>query len=101
VLRPFGVFGVIGPFNFPVALVTGMSAGALVAGNTIVLKPSEHAPWSGALVAEAFAAAELPPGVVNVVHGGPETGEALARAAIDGVVFTGSAEVGRSLTQRF
>src|SRR3954454_24945311 len=101
VLRPFGVFGVIGPFNFPVALVTGMSAGALVAGNTIVLKPSEHAPWSGALVAEAFAAAELPPGVVNVVHVWPETGEALARAAIDGVVFTGSAEVGRSLTQRF
>jgi 1-pyrroline-5-carboxylate dehydrogenase len=101
VLRPFGVFGVIGPFNFPVALVTGMSAGALVAGNTIVLKPSEHAPWSGALVAEAFAAAELPPGVVNVVHGGPETGEALARAAIDGVVFTGSAEVGRALTRRF
>ena len=101
VLRPFGVFGVIGPFNFPVALVTGMSAGALVAGNTIVLKPSEHAPWSGALVAEAFAAAELPPGVVNVVHGGPATGEALAAGAIDGVVFTGSAEVGRGLTRRF
>jgi 1-pyrroline-5-carboxylate dehydrogenase len=101
VLRPFGVFGVIGPFNFPVALVTGMSAGALVAGNTIVLKPSEHAPWSGALVAEAFAAAGLPDGVVNVVHGGPATGEALAESAIDGVVFTGSAEVGRSLTRRF
>ena len=101
VLRPFGVFGVIGPFNFPVALVTGMSAGALVAGNTIVLKPSEHAPWSGALVAEAFAAAELPPGVVNVVHGGPATGEALAAGAIDGVVFTGSAEVGRGLTRRY
>jgi 1-pyrroline-5-carboxylate dehydrogenase len=101
VLRPFGVFGVIGPFNFPVALVTGMSAGALVAGNAIVLKPSEHAPWSGALVAEAFTAAGLPDGVVNVVHGGPATGEALAESAIDGVVFTGSAEVGRSLTRRF
>ena len=95
VLRPFGVFGVIGPFNFPVALVTGMSAGALVAGNTIVLKPSEHAPWSGALVAGAFTAGGLPDGVV---HGGPATGEALAASAIDGVVFTGSAEVGRSLT---
>jgi 1-pyrroline-5-carboxylate dehydrogenase len=101
VLRPFGVFGVIGPFNFPVALVTGMSAGALVAGNTIVLKPSEHAPWSGALVAEAFAAGGLPDGVVNLVHGGPATGEALAASAIDGVVFTGSAEVGRSLTRHF
>ena len=65
VLRPFGVFGVIGPFNFPVALVTGMTAGALVAGNTVVLKPSEHAPRSGALVAEAFAAAGLPEGVVE------------------------------------
>src|SRR3954454_6024485 len=99
VLRPFGVFGVIGPFNFPVALVTGMSVGALVAGNTIVLKPSEHAPWSGALVADAFVRGGLPPGVVNVVHGGPGAGAALAASAIDGVVFTGSAEVGRELVR--
>jgi 1-pyrroline-5-carboxylate dehydrogenase len=97
VLRPFGVFGVIGPFNFPVALVTGMSAGALVAGNTVVIKPSEHAPWSGALVGEAFARAGLPAGVVNVVHGGPATGIALATSAIDGVVFTGSAEAGHAI----
>src|SRR3954454_5881878 len=101
VLRPFGVFGVIGPFNFPVALVTGMSAGALVAGNTVVIKPSKHAPWSGALVGEAFARAGLPAGVVNVVHGGPQTGEALAGSDIDGVVFTGSAEVGRELARSF
>src|SRR3954452_23176249 len=101
VLRPFGVFGVIGPFNFPVALVTGMTAGALVAGNAVVLKPSEQAPWSGALVAEAFAQGGVPPGVVGLVHGGEGTGAALARAAIDGVVFTGSAEVGRALTRRF
>jgi 1-pyrroline-5-carboxylate dehydrogenase len=101
VLRPFGVFGVIGPFNFPVALVTGMSAGALVAGNTVVIKPSEHAPWSGALVGEAFADAGLPAGVVNVVHGGPHTGETLAGSEIDGVVFTGSAEVGRELARSF
>jgi 1-pyrroline-5-carboxylate dehydrogenase len=101
VLRPFGVFGVIGPFNFPVALVTGMSAGALIAGNAVVLKPSEHAPWSGALVGEAFARAGLPPGVVNVIHGGPATGATLAASAIDGVVFTGSAEVGRDLARSF
>jgi 1-pyrroline-5-carboxylate dehydrogenase len=101
VLRPFGVFGVIGPFNFPVALVTGMAAGALVAGNTVVLKPSEQTPLSGALVGEAFAAAGLPAGVVGLVHGGGETGRALAEAAIDGVVFTGSAEVGRALGRRF
>jgi 1-pyrroline-5-carboxylate dehydrogenase len=101
VLRPFGVFGVIGPFNFPVALVTGMAAGALVAGNTVVIKPSEQTPLSGALVAEAFAAAGLPDGVVGLVHGGAETGRALAEGAIDGVVFTGSAAVGRALGQRF
>jgi 1-pyrroline-5-carboxylate dehydrogenase len=96
VLRPFGVFGVIGPFNFPVALLTGMAAGALVAGNTVVLKPSEHAPRSGALVGAALA--ELP---AAIVHGGDETGRALAEAALDGVVFTGSAEVGRALGRRF
>jgi 1-pyrroline-5-carboxylate dehydrogenase len=101
VLRPFGVFGVIGPFNFPVALVTGMTAGALVAGNTVVIKPSEQTPLSGALVGECFAAAGLPEGVVNVIHGGSETGRALAGGAIDGVVFTGSAEVGRALGRRF
>ncbi len=95
------MFGVIGPFNFPVALVTGMSAGALVAGNTVVIKPSEHAPWSRALVGDAFARAGLPAGVVNVVQGGPATGVALATSAIDGVVFTGSAEVGRELARSF
>jgi 1-pyrroline-5-carboxylate dehydrogenase len=101
VLRPFGVFGVIGPFNFPVALVTGMSAGALVAGNAVVIKPSEQTPLAGALVGEAFAAADLPEGLVSVVHGGPATGSALAAGAIDGVVFTGSAEVGRALGRQF
>jgi 1-pyrroline-5-carboxylate dehydrogenase len=101
VLRPFGLFGVIGPFNFPVALVTGMAAGALVAGNTVVLKPSEQTPLSGALVGEAFAAAGLPEGVVGLVHGGSETGRTLAEGALDGVVFTGSAEVGRTLGRRF
>jgi 1-pyrroline-5-carboxylate dehydrogenase len=101
VLRPFGVFGVVGPFNFPVALVTGMAAGALVAGNTVVIKPSEQTPRSGALVGEALASAGLPEGVVGLVQGGSETGRALAEGAIDGIVFTGSAEVGRALGKRF
>jgi 1-pyrroline-5-carboxylate dehydrogenase len=101
VLRPYGVFAVIGPFNFPVALVTGMTSGALVAGNTVVLKPSEQTPLSGALVGEAFAAAGLPEGVVGLVHGGAETGRELAEGPIDGVVFTGSAAVGRALGRRF
>ncbi len=101
ILRPFGVFGVIGPFNFPVALVVGMASGALVAGNTVVIKPSEQTPRCGALIGECFAAAGLPDGVVALVHGGEETGRALAEGAVDGVVFTGSAEVGRALGRRF
>jgi 1-pyrroline-5-carboxylate dehydrogenase len=100
VLRPYGVFGVIAPFNFPVALAVNMAAGALVAGNTIVLKPAEETPRSGSLVGEVFTEGGLPPGVVNVVEGGPETGAALAESDVDGIVFTGSAEVGRALARR-
>ena len=61
ILRPYGVFGVIAPFNFPLALTVGMAAAALLAGNTVVVKPSEEAPWTGALLAEALLAGELPP----------------------------------------
>jgi 1-pyrroline-5-carboxylate dehydrogenase len=95
VLKPFGVFGVIGPFNFPFALCTGMASAALLGGNTVVLKPSEEAVRSGAVLAELFDV--LPHGVLNVVHGGPATGRALVEADVDGIAFTGSAEVGRSI----
>lgn len=95
ILRPYGVFGVISPFNFPFALTTGMAAAALIAGNTVVVKPSEEAPWTAALLGEAVQAGELPDGVFNLVHGGPETGRALVESAVDGIAFTGSAEVGR------
>jgi 1-pyrroline-5-carboxylate dehydrogenase len=98
VLRPYGVFGVIGPFNFPAALCTGMAAGALVAGNTVVLKPPEEAPWTGALLGDALEV--LPAGVANVVHGGPETGRDLVESGVDGIAFTGSAEVGRAIVRR-
>lgn len=98
VLKPYGVFGVIGPFNFPVALCVGMSAGALVAGNAVVLKPSEEAPRSGALLGEIFAG--LPPGVFDVVLGGPSTGTALVESTVDGIAFTGSAQVGRAIVRR-
>jgi 1-pyrroline-5-carboxylate dehydrogenase len=99
VLRPYGVFGVISPFNFPLALAVGMSAAALLAGNAVVLKPSEEAPWTGALLAQALLAGGLPPGVFNLVHGGPATGRALVRAPVDGIAFTGSAEVGREIAR--
>jgi 1-pyrroline-5-carboxylate dehydrogenase len=99
-LRPYGVFGVIGPFNFPFALCIGMSSAAMVAGNSVVLKPSEEAPWSAAKIAEAMNAGGVPAGVFNLVQGGPAAGEALVDAPVDGIAFTGSAEVGRAIAKR-
>ncbi len=91
VLRPYGVFGVIAPFNFPVALAVGMMSAALVAGNTVVFKPSDAAGLTGRLVVEALVAGGLPDGVLNLVFGASETGQALANhPRIDGFAFTGS-----------
>ncbi len=100
VLRPYGVFGVIAPFNFPVALAAGMSSAAMAAGNTVVLKPSEEAPRSGDALARCYLDAGLPGGVFGLVHGGPATGAALSDARVDGLAFTGSAEVGRELGRK-
>jgi 1-pyrroline-5-carboxylate dehydrogenase len=100
VLRPYGVFGVIAPFNFPFALGFGMTAAALAAGNAVVLKPPEEAPRSGGAVARLLAEAGIPDGVISLVHGGPATGEALVGAGVDGIAFTGSAEVGREIGRR-
>src|SRR5205085_2967799 len=100
VLRPYGVFGVIAPFNFPFALAFGMTAAALAAGNAVVLKPPEEAPASGGAVARLLAEAGVPDGVISLVHGGPATGEALVGSPLDGVAFTGSAEVGREIGRR-
>ncbi len=98
VLRPFGVFGVIAPFNFPVALSVGMISAALVAGNTVVFKPSDAAGLTGRLVTEALIEGGLPDGVLNLVHGGRETGEAIVRHPdVDGLAFTGSNAVGMTM----
>jgi len=99
VLRPYGVFGVISPFNFPLALAVGMAAAALLAGNTVVLKPSEEAPWTAALLAEALLSGDFPPGVVNLLHGPPSAGRGLVAAAVDGIAFTGSAAVGQEIVR--
>jgi 1-pyrroline-5-carboxylate dehydrogenase len=99
-LRPYGVFGVIAPFNFPLALTVGMAAAALIAGNAVVVKPSEETPWTGALFAELVGAGGLPAGVFNLIHGGPEVGRALVEAPVDGIAFTGSAEVGQAIARR-
>ncbi|MCP3102493.1 aldehyde dehydrogenase family protein [Myxococcus sp. K15C18031901] len=99
VLRPYGVFAVISPFNFPLALAAGMSAGALLGGNTVILKPSEEAPWCAEGLYHALVDAGLPPGVFQVVHGdGESLGAALVRhPGVDGVSFTGSKAVGMDL----
>jgi 1-pyrroline-5-carboxylate dehydrogenase len=103
VLRPYGVFAVISPFNFPMALAGGPSAGAMIAGNTVVLKPSSDAPLLGWKFGEALRDAGLPPGVFNLVTGPGETvgAELEASADIDGMVFTGSYEVGMKLYRGF
>jgi len=100
--RPLGVVGVLGPFNFPAHLPNGHLAPALLAGNTAVLKPSEHTGATALLMAELWAEAGLPAGVLNVVLGGRETGSALtAQPGLDGLFFTGSAQVGRALHRQF
>jgi 1-pyrroline-5-carboxylate dehydrogenase len=101
VLRPYGVFGVIAPFNFPLALVAGPAAAALLAGNTVVAKPSPTTSRSALLFAEVLRDAGLPGGAFNVVTGGDATGRALVEASIDGIVFTGSHAVGRRIEATF
>jgi 1-pyrroline-5-carboxylate dehydrogenase len=96
VLRPYGVFTCIAPFNFPLALSAGMSSAALVAGNAVVYKPAEDAPWTGLGLYEAYRDAGVPPGVFNLVVGhGTEIGDSLwQHPGVDGVVFTGSKQIG-------
>jgi 1-pyrroline-5-carboxylate dehydrogenase len=103
VLKPYGVFAVIAPFNFPMALATGMAAGALLGGNTVVLKPSQETPWTGEKLYEALRDAGLPEGVFQLVHGtGSEIGAAMLRhPRTDGIVFTGSKRVGMELLHNF
>lgn len=92
--RPHGVMAVFGPFNFPGHLPNGHIVPALLAGNTCVFKPSELAPSVAEIMADAFAAAGLPDGCINVVHGGRDTGAALIDQPINGLLFTGSAATG-------
>jgi len=98
VLRPYGVFAVIAPFNFPVALSIGMIVGALLGGNSVVFKPSPACQLTGLLIAETVRKAGLPEGVFNIVLGGGDVGEMLTtNPQIDGVAFTGSHSTGMSI----
>jgi 1-pyrroline-5-carboxylate dehydrogenase len=103
VLRPYGVWGVISPFNFPIALSGGPAGGALVAGNTVVLKPSEQGYLIALKLHEVFKDAGVPQGAFHVLVGPGETvGEALANHPhVDGLTFTGSYEVGMKIYKNF
>ncbi len=96
VLRPYGVFACIAPFNFPLALSAGMSSAALAAGNAVVYKPAEDTPWTGLRLYEVYRDAGIPAGVFNLIVGHREAiGDALwQHPGVDGVVFTGSKTVG-------
>ncbi|WP_204353629.1 succinylglutamate-semialdehyde dehydrogenase [Salinisphaera orenii] len=100
--RPHGVLAVFGPSNFPGHLPNGHIVPALLAGNTVVFKPSEQAPTTADLTIQCWQKAGLPAGVVNLVQGGRSTGKALAGAsAIDGLLFTGGAATGKQLHAEF
>ena len=96
--RPLGVLGVLGPFNFPVHLPNGHILPALACGNAVVFKPSDIAPNAAEIYARCLEEAGVPPGVFNLIQGGPEVGAALAaHSGVDGVLFTGSWGVGQAI----
>jgi len=99
--RPHGVMVVLGPYNFPGHLPNGHIVPALLAGNTILFKPSEETPLVGELIGSALRKAGLPEGVFTVVQGGRDTGAALLAQDIDGLLFTGSASAGAYFTRLF
>lgn len=99
--RPHGVCAVLGPYNFPCHLPNGHIVPALLAGDTVVFKPSEETPWSGQILIECLQAAEFPAGVINLVQGGREVGAALLDQDIDALLFTGSAAAGAHFKRKF
>ena len=95
VLKPYGVWGIISPFNFPSAIAIGMTSGALITGNTVVLKPSSDAPISAFKFVESIYH-KLPPAAINFVTGsGGIVGKTILESPlVDGIAFTGSKDVG-------
>ncbi len=97
--EPYGVVAVISPWNYPLAIPLPTAAAAVLAGNAVVLKPSERVPWCGALLGELFDEAGLPTDLVQVIQGPASLGQALIEALPDKVVFTGSAAAGRQVAE--
>ena len=99
--RPHGVMAVYGPYNFPGHLPNGHIVPALLAGNTLVFKPSEQTPLVAEITVQLWQQAGLPVGVINLLQGAADVGIALAQQAIDGVLFTGSSRTGIALHRQF
>src|SRR5919199_5558528 len=102
-MRPYGVWGVIAPFNFPAAILVGMSNGAIITGNTVVAKPSSNTPIIACEFAKIFKQAGLPDGVFNVVigPGGNIGSELVKNKDVAGIVFTGSQDIGFRIAKEF
>lgn len=99
--KPHGVMAVLGPYNFPAHLPNGHIIPALIAGNTVLFKPSEKTPACGEMLVECLAVAGIPDDVVQLVIGGPEEGkELVAHPGVDGVLFTGSAQTGIAINRK-
>src|SRR5918992_5393780 len=103
VMKPYGIWGVIAPFNFPVAIFAGMSTGAIITGNTVVAKPSSNTPIIAWKFAQIFKQAGLPDGVFNLVIGsGDKVGnELVSNRDVAGIVFTGSRDIGFHMAKEF
>lgn len=103
VMKPYGVWAIISPFNFPFALAGGPMSGALVAGNTVVIKPSHETPLTALALYEILIESGVPASALQLLFGtGAETGEALtAHPGVDGILFTGSKAVGMNIYHRF
>jgi succinate-semialdehyde dehydrogenase/glutarate-semialdehyde dehydrogenase len=97
IYKPLGVVAIISPWNFPLSIPLGEVVMALMAGNTVLLKPSELTPLTGKKIGEIFRVAQLPENVLQIISGGGETGAALVDAAPNKIMFTGSVETGKKI----
>ena len=97
--EPYGVIGIISPWNYPLAIPVSQIVPALAGGNAVVLKPSELTPGCGQIIAECFESAGLPADLLHVVSGGGELGAALIDARPDKIIFTGSVATGRKIAE--
>jgi acyl-CoA reductase-like NAD-dependent aldehyde dehydrogenase len=99
IYKPYGVVGIIPAWNYPFSIPLGEAAMAVMAGNSVVIKPSELTPLIGEKIAEIFDKAGAPDGLVQILHGAGETGAALIDAAPDKVMFTGSVATGKKIAK--